>query len=108
MKNLMETRLKVDSVLDREPKNYSNLSSFSNHSNSAELFKFFHVFIFNLFESMENFNMNEIIFLSASKNILCAKSIYFMSENEICQVNLFLQKAKNKSIYSRITRNTIP
>ena len=29
-----------------------------------------------------------------------------MSENEIWQVNLFLQKVKNKSIYSRIIRNT--
>ena len=66
--------------------------------------------------------MHEInLFLSASKNVLCAKSIYFylhrkiyyaqvnlfltMSGNKIWLVNLFVKKAKNKSIYSRIIRN---
>ena len=32
---LYQTRLKLNSVLDREPENYSNLPSFSNHSNLA-------------------------------------------------------------------------
>ena len=46
-------RLKVNSDLDREQKNYrySILSSFSNLSNFAELVQFFHVHKINLFLS---------------------------------------------------------
>ena len=58
------TRLKVNSFLDCEPKNYSNLSSFSNLSNFAELVQFFHVHKMNLS-------------LSTSKNILSENSINF-------------------------------
>ena len=39
------TRLKVNSVLDREPNNYSKFSSFPNLSNVAEIVQFFYVFV---------------------------------------------------------------
>ena len=56
---LISTRLEVNSVLDREPKNYySNLSSFSNF---AELVQFFYVFV----------------------NTICTKSVYFYLRKKI-------------------------
>ena len=62
--SLLKTRLKVNSVLDREPKNYSNISSFPILSNFAEIVQFFHVFIIL------------ITYLTESKNAICIKPIY--------------------------------
>ena len=78
---------KVNSVLDREPKNYSNLSSFPNFSNVAEIVQFFHVFV-NLIsysaELKDKIGMHKInLFLSMSKNISCAKSIHFLLRRKI-------------------------
>ena len=58
---LQITRLKVNTVLDREPKNYSN----------AKLLQFFHVFV------------NLIQFLTESKITICMKSIYFYLHRKI-------------------------
>ena len=66
--------LKVNSVLDHEPKNYSNLSSFSIHSNFAVLLEFFHVFV------------NLIQFLNESKITICMESIYSYLRRKIYHV----------------------
>ena len=69
-----KTRLKVNKVLDRKPKNYSNSSSFSNLLNFAELVQFFHVFV----------------------NTICLKSIYFFEKYIKRKLNLFLTVSKIK------------
>ena len=87
-----KTRLKVSSVLDREPKNYSNF---------AKLLQFF-MFCqsYSILNWIENYNMHEInLFLSASKNILCAKSIYFW----LCQ-KIESGKSNNFSRKRKINR----
>ena len=58
---LKKTRLKVNSVLDREPKNYSIFSSSLKLSNFAKFFQLFHVIV------------NLIQLLTESKNAICIK-----------------------------------
>ena len=67
-----KTRLKVNSALDREPKNYSNVSSFSNHSNFAEVLQFFPVFI-NLIGTPNQlfFNWGQKMALRVAYVVIC-------------------------------------
>ena len=62
---MIKTRLKENSVLDREPKNYSNF---------AKLLQFFRVFV------------NLIQFLTESKTTICMKSIYSRINDPCCVI----------------------
>ena len=114
-----ETRLKLNSVLDRDPKNYSDLPSFPKLSNFAILRTYFAVHrtcqIFPYF-------VNLVTFLTKLRNMIRTKSTYFhlcrkidhahnqfiftyVEKYNMHKINLFLQKAKNKSFHSRLIRN---
>ena len=100
-----KTRLKVNSVLDREP-----ILFISNYVKFFKFFKPFQIYpnplIFSKAIKKIQYSQNEFILNSVEKYKSCKiNTILTLSKNMLSAVNSFLQKPINKSIHSRIIKN---